>query len=131
MRDAELIKVFNRRALIVSGGELFLFSILAGRLYQLQILDSEKYKKLSEKNSVRIKFLPPPRGIITDRFDVEMAVNVNNYGIQMIPEEVTAQGLSVEEIAQTTGTAVGTVKSQLFRGREKLRQALKGDYDGF
>lgn len=41
------------------------------------------------------------------------------------------QGLSVEEIAQTTGAAVGTVKSQLFRGREKLRQALKGDYDGF
>ena len=98
MRDAELIKVFNRRALLVAGGELFLFSILAGRLYQLQILDSEKYKKLSEKNSVRIKLLPPPRGIIADRFGVELAVNVNSYGIQMIPEEVTAQGLTVDEI---------------------------------
>ena len=98
MRDAELIKVFNRRALLVAGGELFLFSILAGRLYQLQILDSDKYKKLSERNSVRIKLLPPPRGIIADRFGVELAINVNSYGIQMIPEEVTAQGLTVEEI---------------------------------
>ncbi len=98
MRDAELVKVFNRRALIVAGGELFLFSILAGRLYQLQILESDKYKKLSERNSVRIKLITPPRGIIKDRFNVEMAINVNSYGIQMIPEEVTARGLSVEEI---------------------------------
>ena len=98
MRDAELIKVFNRRALLIAGGELFLFSILAGRLYQLQILDNAKYKKLSEKNSVRIKLMAPPRGIIKDRFGVEMAINKNSYGIQMIPEEITARGFSVEEI---------------------------------
>lgn len=121
MRDAELIKVFNRRALIVSGGELFLFSILAGRLYQLQILDSEKYKKLSEKNSVRIKFLPPPRGIITDRFDVEMAVNVNNYGIQMIPEEVTAQGLSVEEILNRISELIPLTEKE----KEKVLKNVK------
>lgn len=98
MRDAELIKIFNRRALLVAGGELFLFSILAGRLYQLQIVDGAKYKKLSEKNSVRIKLIAPARGLIKDRFGVEMAINKNSYGVQMIPEEVTARGFSVEEI---------------------------------
>ena len=98
MRDAELIKIFNRRALLVAGGELFLFSILAGRLYQLQIIDGAKYKKLSEKNSVRIKIIAPARGLIKDRFGIEMAINKNSYGVQMIPEEVTARGFSVEEI---------------------------------
>ena len=49
MRDAELIKVFNRRALLIAGGELFLFSILAGRLYQLQILDNAKYKNIKSE----------------------------------------------------------------------------------
>lgn len=98
MRDAELIKIFNRRALLVAGGELFLFSILAGRLYQLQIVDGAKYKKLSEKNSVRIKLIAPARGLIKDRFGIEMAINKNSYGVQMIPEEVTARGFSVEEI---------------------------------
>ena len=98
MRDAELIKIFNRRALLVAGGELFLFSILAGRLYQLQIIDGAKYKKLSEKNSVRIKLIAPARGLIKDRFGIEMAINKNSYGVQMIPEEVTARGFSVEEI---------------------------------
>lgn len=98
MRDAELVKVFNRRALLVAGGELFLFSILAGRLYQLQILDSDKYKKLSERNSVRIKLVSPPRGLIKDRYGIELAINKNSYGVQMIPEEVIARGFTVEEI---------------------------------
>lgn len=121
MRDAELIKVFNRRALLVAGGELFLFSILAGRLYQLQILDSEKYKKLSEKNSLRIKLIPPPRGIIADRFDVEMAVNVNSYGIQMIPEEITAQGMTVEEILNRISELIPLTEKE----KEKVLKNVK------
>ena len=121
MRDAELIKVFNRRALLVAGGELFLFSILAGRLYQLQILDSEKYKKLSEKNSVRIKLIPPPRGIIADRFGIELAVNVSSYGIQMIPEEVTARGLTVEEILNRISELIPLTEKE----KEKVLKNVK------
>ena len=121
MRDAELIKIFNRRALLIAGGELFLFSILAGRLYQLQILDSEKYKKLSERNSVRIKFLPPPRGIISDRFGIELAVNVNNYGIQMIPEEITARGMSVEDILDSISKLIPLTEKE----REKILKNIK------
>jgi RNA polymerase sigma-70 factor (ECF subfamily) len=36
------------------------------------------------------------------------------------------QGLSYEEIAQATGQAIGTVRSRLSRGRNGLREALKG-----
>lgn len=121
MRDAELIKVFNRRALLVAGGELFLFSILAGRLYQLQIVDNAKYKKLSEKNSVRIKLIAPPRGIIKDRFGVEMAVNKNSYGIQMIPEEITARGLTVEEILNRISELIPLTEKE----KEKVLNNIK------
>ena len=34
-------------------------------------------------------------------------------------------GLSYEEIASVTGADIGTVKSRLHRGREKVREALK------
>lgn len=37
--------------------------------------------------------------------------------------------LSVKEIARVTGRAESTVTSQLTRGREQLRKALKGEYD--
>ena len=39
------------------------------------------------------------------------------------------EGFSVAEIAEVLKSAEGTVKSQLYRGRSMLRQALKGDYD--
>ena len=35
------------------------------------------------------------------------------------------QHLSYEEIAETVGVSVGTVKSRIARGREKLRSALQ------
>ena len=37
------------------------------------------------------------------------------------------EGYSVEEIAAFTGAKAGTVKSWLFRGRDRLARALKGD----
>ena len=37
--------------------------------------------------------------------------------------------LSVKEIARVTGRGESTVTSQLTRGRELLRKALKGEYD--
>ncbi|MFZ5901846.1 MAG: RNA polymerase sigma factor [Bacillota bacterium] len=38
------------------------------------------------------------------------------------------EGLSYEEIAQTAGLPLGTVKTHLFRARRQLRQALVGVY---
>jgi RNA polymerase sigma-70 factor (ECF subfamily) len=35
-----------------------------------------------------------------------------------------AEGCSLEEIGQITGTALGTVKSRLHRGRARLRALL-------
>lgn len=40
------------------------------------------------------------------------------------------QGCDYEEIAQITGSALGTVKSRLSRARARLRQALRDDPDG-
>jgi RNA polymerase sigma-70 factor (ECF subfamily) len=36
-----------------------------------------------------------------------------------------------EEVASMTGTSVGTVKSRIHRGREKLRQKIEADRELF
>ena len=58
-------------------------------------------------------------------------IAVSEQAIASLPEDMRAavvlrdlQGLSYEEIAEALSTNVGTIKSRISRGREKLRQIL-------
>jgi penicillin-binding protein 2 len=87
--DSSRYKMFTRRALILGGGQLALFGVLAGRMYQLQVLESSRYRLLAEENRINMRLLPPPRGRILDRFGIPMAINRENYRVLMIAERTS------------------------------------------
>src|SRR6266403_520239 len=49
-RDTLRQKLFTRRAAILAGGQGLLLAAIGGRMYQLQILDSERYAVLADEN---------------------------------------------------------------------------------
>ena len=61
---------------------------LVGRLYVLQVVDYEHFSTLSDSNRVRIKALPPTRGLIYDRNGVVMADNLPAYRLEIVREQV-------------------------------------------
>ena len=122
MRDAELTSVLTRRALIIGGGEAVLFLILIARLYQLQIKESNQYRRLSDRNILRLKLLPPPRGLIIDRNGEELARNRNSYEILMIPEEVAARGRTVEDTIARIGELIALSPRELDRINADLKR---------
>ena len=67
-RDGDKGKTLTRRAAMLAGGELFLSTILLGRMYYLQVLEADRYKTLAEENRISTRLLAPPRGLIFDRF---------------------------------------------------------------
>jgi len=77
--DNERASLFTRRALVLGGTQVVLISALAGRLYQLQVLDSQRFATLAEENRISLRLLPPSRGLIFDRTGQPLAVNRNNY----------------------------------------------------
>ena len=77
--DNERASHFTRRALLLGGTQAVLLSALAGRLYQLQVLDTQRFATLAEENRVSLRLLPPSRGLIFDRTGQPLAVNRNNY----------------------------------------------------
>ena len=81
-------KLFSRRAAILAGGQMALFAGLGARMYYLQVLQSERYRTLAEDNRINLRLLAPPRGYILDRFGEPIAINVQNYRIVLIPEQV-------------------------------------------
>ncbi len=86
-------ETFTRRTLLVSGGMAGVFGLLAGRLYQLQILNGQDYLTQAEDNRINQRLLAPPRGRILDRFGVALAGNRRNYRVLIVPEQ-TQGGLA-------------------------------------
>lgn len=86
-RDSERHKLFTRRALMLGGGKAALFSVLIGRMYYLQVIESERYVTLADENRINFRLLPPPRGRIMDRYGNAMADNQQNYRVVIIPEQ--------------------------------------------
>ncbi len=104
-RDADKQKAFTRRAAIIGGGQLSLFAVLAGRMYYLQVIESQEYEILAEENRVNVRLLPPLRGEIVDRFGEKLASNRQNFRVVLIPEQtddVTATLDKLEEIVPIT-----------------------------
>ena len=85
--EGEKQRLFTRRAAVLAGGKMLIMSILAGRMYQLQVLDSDRYKMLAEDNRINLRLVAPPRGRIFDRFGEPLAVNRENYRVLLIEEQ--------------------------------------------
>jgi len=86
-RDSERHKLFSRRALMLGGGKAALLSALLGRMYYLQVVESERYATLADENRINLRLLAPPRGSIIDRYGRSMADNQQNYRVVIIPEQ--------------------------------------------
>ena len=91
--------LFTRRAIIVGGAQALLTAGLAGRLYQLQVVESERYQVLADENRINMQLLPPARGRIFDRFGQVLAENRLNYRLVVVPEAALNLDKALDEIA--------------------------------
>src|ERR1700751_4041048 len=82
--------LLNRRALLLAGGKVALLATVAGRLYYLQVVQSDRYVMQAEENRINIRLLAPPRGRIVDRFGVALAVNRQTYRVVLVSEQAGA-----------------------------------------
>lgn len=80
-------KGFTRRTIVLSAGSLVAFGGLFTRLYQLQIVEVDKYRLLAEENRINTHLLAPLRGRIFDRFGEELATNRQNFRVLLVPED--------------------------------------------
>jgi len=69
----------NRRLLLFVIIKIISVAYIIERLYNLQIRQSEKFKKLAENNRINSMFILPNRGIIYDRYNSILADNVEQY----------------------------------------------------
>ncbi len=106
-------KIFTRRSGLIFGGQIILFGTLIGRLTFLQLLQSDRYQTLADENRIRSRLIAPARGHIYDQNHLELASNINNYSILLIPEEAGNIRKTLQEISKIIFLPVATQRKLL------------------
>ena len=99
--------LITRRTAILGVGGIGVFGTLAARLYQLQVLQAENYRTLSDNNRFNFNMLMPERGEIRDRFGVALARNEQNFRLVIIPERTDEIDKTLDRVSRISPLSPG------------------------
>ena len=106
-RENERHRLFTRRAAVLAGVKLTVAGVLAGRMYQIQVIESDRYKMLAEDNRINMRLIAPARGRIVDRFSSPLAVNRESYRVLLIAEQTGDIERTLERLDRLIGLTEG------------------------
>jgi penicillin-binding protein 2 len=92
--------VFHRRAFLLGGFAGVGLLALGGRLAHLQLIETQRYEKLSASNQFNFKLMPPPRGLIVDRNGVVLASNRPNFRLMVAKDKGMDPTATVKTLAE-------------------------------
>ncbi|KJS36571.1 MAG: penicillin-binding protein 2 [Hyphomonas sp. BRH_c22] len=90
---------FSRRMILAAGAGGVVWAGLIARLFQLQVLESEKYQAAAEDNHIKLALAPPQRGRILDRFGKPLASHRRAGRVSIVPEQTRDPAATLAKIA--------------------------------
>jgi penicillin-binding protein 2 len=111
-------KTLTRRTAMLAGGQLTIVAVLVGRMYYLQVVESNQYQMMADENRIDMRLLPPLRGRILDRFGQELASNRQNFRAILIPEQT-------DEVEETLDALARVVPFDDHQKRKVLREIAR------
>lgn len=92
--------LITRRGFLIALGKMGLMSGLVAKLYHMQMIKSQEYIVLSEKNHINLLMLPPVRGNIMDRSGEYLALNKKIFKVMLDKKETKNYTNSLEKLFQ-------------------------------
>lgn len=130
MEQDRRAQVFTRRVAIIGGAQLAAFGALIARLYQLQVVEGQRYAAQAEENRVAMRLLMPQRGRILDRYGTPLAVNRQSFRAILTAEQtsnVAATLDAIGELVTLTDTERRRVVREVGRRRRFIPVTIKDD----
>ncbi|MBC2741776.1 MAG: penicillin-binding protein 2 [Desulfosarcina sp.] len=94
------------------------FLVLIARLLFLQVVEGGELRRLSEINSIRLKSVDAPRGLIYDTHDRLMADNRPSYDLSIIVKDADPLEQTIEKLSRYTGID----EARLWESLEKAKK---------
>ncbi len=110
-------RLFTTRAVFALILTIALMLVLLGRLVNLQVLEHDTYKVLSDRNRIHIRPITPTRGLIYDRNGVLLAQNLPSFSLDIVPEQIEDMDDTIKQLAELI--AINEDDIQAFKVRLK------------
>lgn len=103
----------DRRLRVFQIFALCLFAVLAGRLWQLQIIKGDYYERRATANRLALVPISAPRGIITDRHGEILATSRMAYTISAVPQEFSDREAEVQLLSELLEMPVEEIEAKI------------------
>ena len=99
-RETTRTDVFTRRALMIGGVQLAAMGVLAAKLYQVQVVEGERYATLAESNRISARLIAPPRGRLLDRTGTVIGGNRLNWRALLVAEQTEDASVTLDNLSR-------------------------------
>lgn len=112
----EQLQVYQERFRFIQIVIVATFIILFARLWYLQIIQGEEYKKISEENRLKKVVVPAPRGMIFDRERRLLVDNQPTFNLTITPQYFyTAERPKRIQVVKRVAEIIGYTERQIER----------------
>ncbi|MDY6906057.1 MAG: penicillin-binding protein 2 [Thermodesulfobacteriota bacterium] len=117
---------FKQRLVMVMFCVTAAFTVLIARLFFLQVVEGQEYRRLSANNCIRLQAIAPTRGLIFDRNGKTLVDNRPAFDLSIIPRDTTNIDETLEKLATFTGLPLSQMKKNFtsHRGRNSFNPVL-------
>ena len=110
---------FNQRLTGVLLLVLMAFAVLIVRLFYLQVIEGKEYRRQSEINSIRLRDIDAPRGLIFDRNGTMLVDNRPSFDLYIVPKDAKPVEKTIEKLSRFLGEPADDLMAQLKKGRKQ------------
>lgn len=114
-------RIFAFRSLVALFFVAVMSIALVVRLYDLQLVNADHFRTLSDKNRMQLQSIPPNRGLIFDRNGVLLADNRPVFSVSLITERVEDKDLTIKRL----GRVIDITPEQVERFYKRLKRARR------
>ncbi|MCP4355823.1 MAG: penicillin-binding protein 2 [Proteobacteria bacterium] len=111
----------TRRAVLLSMFVTLPFLVIFSRLYFLQVISANRYRRLSDKNSISNKIVLPGRGRILDRLGRVIAFNKRVFKLNIIPEQTK----NLDGVLGKINKLIGLTDYEIRKVKERIKDNPK------
>jgi penicillin-binding protein 2 len=103
-RNTRPVPSLEPRIVAVTAIMLAIFGLVGVRLYYLQVLHHQDMASLADRNRIRLRRLPAPRGLVFDRNHRPLVDTRPSFDAMIVPEDSDNLSATIERLEKYTGS---------------------------